>query len=180
MNETTIYNLDPAHSSVEFSIRHLEIANVRGTFPAISGSLETNGDDLANAKLNVTLDVRSVNTNNKMRDEHIQAADYFDTANFPNATFVSKTIETNGGDGKLKVTGDFTLRGVTKEAVLDVEELSNEVFDPTSKMIKRGARGLMTINRKDFGMTIQMPLDAGGVLLGETIPISINAEFVKN
>ena len=179
MSETTIYNLDPAHSSVEFSIRHLEIANIRGTFPNISGSLETNGDDLANAKLNVTLDVRSVNTNNKMRDEHIQAADYFDTANFPNATFVSKKIETNGGD-KLKVTGDFTLRGVTKEAILDVEEFTKAAFDPTSKMTKRGARGLITINRKDFGMTIQMPLDAGGVLLGETIPISINAEFVKN
>lgn len=177
MSQTT-YNLDPAHSSVEFSIRHLGISDVRGTFPVVTGSLEMNGDDAMNAKLNVTLDVRSVNTNNQMRDQHIQAADYFDTANFPQAAFVSKKIERDGD--KLQVTGDFTLRGVTKEAVLEVAELSGEVFDPTSKMIKRGASGAMTINRKDYEMTIQMPLDKGGVLLGEVIPISIHAEFVKN
>jgi len=80
-----------------------------------------------------------------MRDEHIQAADYFDTANYPHATFVSKKIEQDG-IGKLKVTGDFTMRGVSKETTLDIEDLSPAVFDPVSKMTKRGAKGLLTIN----------------------------------
>ena len=178
MNETAIWNIDPAHSSVEFSIRHLEIADIRGQFPDVSGSLEFTGENVEDAKLNVTLDVRSINTNNKMRDEHIQAADYFDTANFPNATFVSRRIERGGGD-TLKAVGDFTLRGVTKEITLEVEELTAEVFDPLTKMTKRGAKGAMTINRKDYGMTMQMPLEAGGLLLGEQIPITLNVEFVK-
>ena len=179
MSETTIWNIDPMHTSVEFSIRHLEIADIRGQFPGVSGSLEVTGEDFENAKLSVTLDVRSVNTNNKMRDEHIQAADYFDTANYPNATFVSRRIERGGDGGALKAVGDFTLRGVTKEIALKVEELTAEVFDPLTKMTKRGAKGSMIINRKDYGMTMQMPLEAGGLLLGEQIPITLNVELVK-
>ena len=127
--------------------------------------------------MEVSIDTKSINTNVRKRDEHLRSADFFDVAKFPAMTFVSKKVAKAGND-KLKVTGDLTLHGVTKEVVLDVEGLSQESKDPWGN-IRRGATASTKINRKDFGLVWNKALETGGVVVGDEITITLEIEMIR-
>ena len=175
--QTSHWDIDPAHSVVGFSVRHMMVSNVRGEFTKLTGSLEGTGNDVTTAKISVTIDATSVNTREPKRDAHLSSPDFFDVAKYPTLTFVSKKVE-KAGEGKLKVTGDLTIHGVTKEVVLDVEGPTPEMKDPWGG-IRVGAHATTAINRKDFGLLWNKTLEAGGVLVGDEVAITIDVELVK-
>lgn len=163
------WNLDAAHTTVGFTIRHAGISKVRGTFEPISGSLEV-GDSLESLVFAAELDITSVDTNNDGRDDHLRSPDFFDAAQFPEFAFRSTKVESG------KVTGDLTLHGVTKEVVLDAE-FEGTATDPFGAY-RAGFSATTSISRKDFGLTWNAALAAGGVLVGDEVKISVEAEFV--
>jgi polyisoprenoid-binding protein YceI len=171
------WDFDTAHSSVGFSVRHMMISNVRGSFNSFKGSLSVTGDDPTTARIEVDVDMASVDTREPKRDEHLKSPDFFDAAKFPAMTFVSKKVA-KVGDGKYKVTGDLTMHGVTREVVLDVEGLNPPIKDPWG-MTRTAAHATTTLNRKDFGLTWNKALETGGVLVGEEVAITIDVEIVK-
>lgn len=173
----TIWNIDPDHTNVGFKVRHLMISNIRGSFEKHTGVVDINGKDITKSKVQVSIDTASINTNVQKRDEHLRSADFFDVAKFPTMTFVSKKVA-KAGKGKLKVTGDLTLHGVTKEVVLDVEGPSRESKDPYGN-IRSGAVASTKINRKDFGLVWNTALETGGVAVGEEVTINLEIEMIK-
>jgi len=174
---SSTWTIDPDHSNVGFKVRHLMVSNVRGSFEKHTGTVEINDKDITKSKVEVSIDTNSINTNVAKRDEHLRSADFFDVAKHPTMTFVSKKVAKAGKD-KLKVTGDLTLHGVTKEVVLDVTELSKESKDPWGN-IRRGATATTKINRKDFGLVWNKALETGGVAVGEEIFITLEIEMIK-
>ena len=171
------WSIDADHSSIGFKVRHMMVSNVKGTFGTFNGVAEVDEKDITRSKISVTIDTASINTGVPKRDEHLRSADFFDTAKYPTMTYVSKKVEKSGKD-RLKVYGDLTLRGITKPVVLDVEGPTKVYKDPQGKL-RRGASATATINRKDFGLTWNKVIEAGGVLVGEEVNISLEAEFVK-
>jgi polyisoprenoid-binding protein YceI len=171
------WSIDADHSSIGFTVRHMMVSNVKGTFGTFSGVAEVDEKDVTKSKITVTIDTASINTGVPKRDEHLRSADFIDTAKYPTMTFVSKRVEKSGND-RLKVYGDLTLRGITKPVVLDVEGPTKVYKDPQGKL-RRGASATAKINRKDFGLTWNKVIEAGGVLVGEEVNISLEAEFVK-
>lgn len=171
------WTIDSDHSNVGFKVRHLMVANVKGSFEKFTGTVEIDDKDITKSKVNVTIDTNSINTNVKKRDEHLRSADFFDVAKYPEMTFASKKVAKAGKD-RLKVTGDLTLHGVTKEVVLDVEGPTRESKDPWGNL-RKGATGTTKINRKDFGLTWNKALETGGVAVGEEIAIIIEIEMIK-
>jgi len=166
-----------AHSNASFTVRHLMVSNVRGEFTKLAGGLDIVGNDPTTAKVSVTIDAASVNTREPKRDDHLRSADFFDVAKFPTLTFVSRKIE-SGGEGRLKVTGDLTIHGVTKEVTFDVDSLTPPMKDPWGGT-RVGAHAAATIDRKEFGLVWNKALEAGGVLVGDDVKISIDVELVK-
>jgi polyisoprenoid-binding protein YceI len=177
MASASTWNIDPEHSNIAFKVRHLMVSNVKGIFEKYNGTVELNDSDITKSRVNMTIETGSINTNVQKRDEHLRSADFLDVAKYPNMTFVSKKI-TKAGEGKLKITGDLTLHGVTKEVVLDVEPLSKESKDPWGN-IRRGTTATTEINRKDFGLNWNKALDTGGVVVGEDVAITLEIEMVK-
>jgi polyisoprenoid-binding protein YceI len=173
----TTWTIDPDHSNVGFKVRHLMISNVKGNFEKHTGVLEINDKDIAKSKVEVSIDTNSINTNVQKRDEHLRSADFFDVAKYPAMTFVSKKVAKAGKD-KLKVTGDLTLHGITKQVVLDVEGPTKESKDPWGN-IRKGATAITKINRKDFGLVWNAALETGGVAVGEEITITLEIEMIK-
>ena len=173
----TTWNIDPDHSNIGFKVRHLMVSNVKGSFEKHNGVVDINDKDITKSKVDVTIDTASINTNVKKRDDHLRSPDFFDVAKYPVMTFVSKKVAKAGND-KLKVTGDLTLHGVTKEVVLDVEGPSKESKDPWGA-IRRGATANTTINRKDFGLVWNKMLETGGVAVGEDVTITLEIEMIK-
>jgi polyisoprenoid-binding protein YceI len=171
------WNIDPEHSSVGFKIKHLMVSNVNGNFNKHTGVVEIDDKDITKSTVQVTIDTNSINTNVQKRDEHLRSADFFDVATYPTMTFVSKKVAKAGKD-KLKVTGDLTLHGVTKEVVLDVEGPTVESKDPWGN-IRRGATATTKINRKDFGLTWNAALETGGVVVGDDVNIILEIELIK-
>jgi polyisoprenoid-binding protein YceI len=171
------WSIDPEHSNVGFKVRHLMVSNVKGNFDKHTGTVEINDKDIAKSKVEVSIDTNSINTNVQKRDEHLRSADFFDVAKYPTMTFVSKKVAKAGKD-KLKVTGDLTLHGVTKQVVLDVEGPSKESKDPWGN-IRKGATATTKINRKDFGLVWNAALETGGVAVGEEITITMEIEMIK-
>jgi polyisoprenoid-binding protein YceI len=174
----TTYEIDPGHSSFNFKVRHLTVSNVTGTFGKVKGTAEIDDREIIALKVEVTLDASSIDTGHAKRDEHLRSADFFDVAKYPTLTFVSKKIsriDTN----KILVIGDLTIRGVTKEVTVDVEGPTPEIKDPGGKM-RRGATGTAKVNRKDFGITWNRTLDAGGLVVGDEVHISVEIELIKN
>lgn len=169
--------IDSDHSNVGFKVRHLMVSNVKGSFDKFSGAVEINDKDVTKSKVEVSIDTNSINTGVQKRDEHLRSADFFEVAKFPAMTFISKKVA-KAGKGRLKVTGDLSLHGVTKEVVLDVEGPTAESRDPWGN-IKRGATATTKINRKDFGLTWNKALETGGVAVGEEIAITLEIELVK-
>lgn len=171
------YLLDPAHSTVGFKVKHLMISNVKGGFEKFKGSVEVDESDFTKSKVKVSVDMASINTGISKRDEHLRSGDFFDVARYPVMTFESTKVELAGAD-RLKVTGNLTLRGVTKQIVLNVEGPTAEVKSPQG-VAKRGVSAASAVNRQDFGVSWNKKLDSGGVLVGDEVQISIEAEFDK-
>ncbi len=171
------WTIDSDHSNVGFKVRHLMVSNVKGSFEKHTGTVEIDDKDITKSKVEVSIDTNSINTNVQKRDEHLRSADFFNVAKFPTMTFVSKKVATAGKDN-LKVTGDLTLHGVTRQVVLDVEGLSKESKDPWGNM-RRGATATTTINRKDFGLVWNKALETGGVAVGEEVTITLEIEMIK-
>ena len=173
----TTWNIDPDHTNIGFKVRHLMVSNVKGSFDKHTGVVDINDKDITKSKVDVTSDTASINTNVKKRDDHLRSADFFDDAKYPTMTFVSRKID-KAGDDKLKVTGDLTLHGITKQVVLDVEGPSGESKDPYG-VIRRGATASTKINRKDFGLVWNKALETGGIAVGDEITITLEVEMIK-
>lgn len=171
------WTIDPDHSNVGFKVRHLMVSNVKGHFETFNGTVDLDDKDISRSKVTVTIDTNSINTNVKKRDDHLRSVDFLDVAAYPTMTFVSKKVARAGKD-KLKVTGDLTLRGVTKQVVLNVEGPSKESKDPWGN-IRKGATATTTINRKDFGLTWNKALETGGVVVGDEVTITLEIEMIK-
>ncbi|KPL07905.1 protein yceI precursor [bacterium SM23_57] len=168
--------LDDAHSSIGFKVKHLMVANVHGEFKDFDVTVDYNEDDISKSKVQVNINVASIDTENEKRDTHLKSADFFDVANFPTMTFVSKRIMKSGDS--YKMTGDLTIRGVTKEVTLNVDELTPPVKDPWGGT-RMGASATGTINRTDFGLKWNVPLETGGLLVGEDVKMIIELELIK-
>jgi polyisoprenoid-binding protein YceI len=175
--QPTQWQIDPAHSAAHFSVRHLMISNVRGEFSKLSGSVLLNPTDLTRSSVEVALETASINTREPQRDEHLRSADFFDVANHPTMTFRSKQIAPAGPD-HFNVTGDLTIRGVTKEVTFDVEGPTPAVKDPWGN-VRAGVTANMKINRKDFGLGWNALLEGGGVVVGDEVSITIEAELTQ-
>ena len=171
------YQLDADHSSIQFKIRHLTVSNVTGTFNKFKGTAAVEGEDLATLKVEVAIDAASVDTGHEKRDEHLRNADFLDVAKYPTITFVSKKV-IKGDPGKLKVIGDLTLHGVTREITVDLEGPTPEVKDPWGNF-RRGATGTAKIDRRDFGITWNKALDTGGLVVGDEVGIQVDIEWVR-
>ncbi|HEX6853333.1 MAG TPA: YceI family protein [Candidatus Polarisedimenticolaceae bacterium] len=171
------YTIDTAHSGAHFTVRHMMVSNVKGDFAGVSGKVVWDGDPKT-ASVEATIDASTIDTGVDKRDEHLRSADFFDVAKYPTLTFKSRKVEA-AGPGKLKVTGDLTLHGVTKEVVLDVEGPTAEFKNPWGKSVI-GASASTTIKRTDFGLTWNKALETGGVLVGEDVKVSIELELVKS
>jgi len=171
------WSIDPDHSQIGFKVRHMMVTNVHGVFQKYDGSVAIDEKDITKSKINVNIDTESIDTRVAKRDAHLKSADFFDVAKYPTMTFVSKKIEKSGQD-KLKITGDLTLHGVTREVVLDGEWPSPAFKDPWGN-IKRGAYASTTINRKDFGLTWNAALETGGVVVGDDVTITLEIELLK-
>ncbi len=171
------YTLDPSHSTAEFSVRHMMVSNVKGAIKLTSGSLNLDEKDVTKSTVEATLDTSTINTNEPKRDEHLKSADFFDAAKYPTITFKSTKVAKDVKD-KLKVTGDFTLHGVTKPVVLDVTGPTAEAKDPWGNTV-RGVEATTTINRKDFGLSWNKALETGGVAVSEDVKITLNLEMKK-
>ncbi|PKN13201.1 MAG: protein yceI precursor [Deltaproteobacteria bacterium HGW-Deltaproteobacteria-4] len=177
MTFASIWTIDPDHSNIGFKVRHLMVSNVKGSFNKFTGTVEINDKDISKSKVEVIIDTNSINTNVEKRDEHLRSADFFDVAKYPTMTFVSRKVVAAGA-GHLKVTGDMTLHGVTKEVVLDVEGPTPDSKDPWGN-IRKGATATTKINRKDFGLLWNAALETGGVVVGDDVIITLEIELIK-
>ena len=171
------YTIEPAHSSAHFKVRHLMIANVRGEFSKVSGTVKFDASNLVASSITAEIDVNSVNTREPDRDTHLKSADFFDAANYPTMKFQSKAVDADGPEA-YKVTGDLTIRGVTHEVTLYVSGPTPEIKDPWG-YTRRGAEAVTKISRKDYGLSYNPVLETGGVVVGDQIEISIEVELVK-
>jgi polyisoprenoid-binding protein YceI len=177
MSQTVNYQIDPAHSTAGFKVRHLMVANVRGEFAGLSGAIVYDPANPANSKVDAEIDVNTLTTRDAQRDAHLKSPDFFDVDKYPTIHFASRKISPSG-DGEWKVTGDLTIHGITKEVTLHVEGPASEVKDPWGN-VKTGIVATTKINRKDFGLTWNVALETGGVLVGEEVQIQIEAELAR-
>lgn len=169
------WEIDPAHTSIEFSVRHMMVSTVKGQFEKVKGSLELDDKDVTKSTVEVTIDLGSVNTHEPKRDGHLKSADFFDTAKFPTATFKSTKVQ-KAGKNKLKVTGELSLHGVTKPVVLEVEGPTDAYKTPFGTTV-RGVHATAKLDRKDFGIGWNKVLDNGGVLVGNEVSLDLSAEL---
>ena len=171
------YSIDAAHSAAQFKVRHLMVSSVRGDFSKLAGMLEFDAKNPAQAKVEATIDVATVNTREADRDKHLKSADFFDADKYPQMTFKSKKWVAAGKD-HFKVTGDLTIRGVTKEVIFDVSGVTPETKGMMGE-IRVGATVSGKINRKDFGVSWNKTLDAGGVAVSDDVDITLDIEAVR-
>jgi polyisoprenoid-binding protein YceI len=170
------WNIDQVHTHIGFAVKHMMVATVRGQFKQYRGTLDIDADDFTRSKLTGEIDVASIDTGNTQRDEHLRTGDFLDAANHPTITFASERIEAKGG-GEYVLHGALTIRGVTKHVALDVE-FQGVAKNPWGQTIAglslRGA-----INRKDFGVNFNAVLEAGGVMIAETVKLEIDVEATR-
>nr|PZN71926.1 MAG: polyisoprenoid-binding protein [Bacillota bacterium] len=171
----SVWVVDNAHSLAEFSVRHMMIATVKGRFTEVEGRIEVDPADFTTASIEGSVKTASINTADSARDDHLRSADFFDAQNYPTLTFKSTKIE-RAGDG-YKMTGDLTIRGVTKPVTFDVE-FAGTGRDPWGNE-RLGFSASGKINRKDFGLTWNAVLETGGVLVGEEVKIELHIEATK-
>ncbi|MCL4494655.1 MAG: YceI family protein [Firmicutes bacterium] len=173
---TGTWEIDPDHSTAEFSIRHLMISTVRGRFSKFSGVIQGDPTDLTASTARLSIDVDSVDTRQKERDNHLRSADFFDASNYPHLTFDSTRINRTG-DNTYEVVGNLTIRGTTREVPVQVE-FSGISKDPWGN-VRAGFTATTKINRKDYGLMWNQALETGGVLVGDEVRITVELETVK-
>jgi polyisoprenoid-binding protein YceI len=173
---TTTWVIDPAHSEVQFKVKHMMITTVTGQLTSFESTVEADSDDFTNAKVHFSADMNSITTNNEQRDGHLKSADFFDLENNPKLTFESTGFEKAGGD-KFKLTGDLTIRGISKPVTLDVE-FGGINKDPWGNL-KAGFTVTGKINRKDWGLNWNAALESGGVLVSDEVRINCDVQFSK-
>ena len=171
------WELDKSHSAVNFSVRHLGISNVKGEFSSFEVKVTGDKESVEKSTVEAKISVDSINTREPKRDEHLKSPDFFDVAKYPAIEFKSKEVK-KVSNTKLKVKGDLTMHGITKEVVLDVESPGIEVKDPWGN-IRAGFQAKTKLNRKDFGINWNATLDKGGVVVGDTVDIAIDIELIK-
>lgn len=172
--QAQVYSLDPSHSTVEFTVRHLMISKVRGRFAAFQGSIELAPGSDVPQRINVSIETNSIDTREEQRDNHLRSADFFDAEKYPNMAFESTRIEGNADD--FRVTGNLTLHGVTKEVTLK-GEFEGRASDPWGGR-RVGYTAQTTINRKDFGLSWNQALETGGVMVSDEVRIELNVQAV--
>jgi polyisoprenoid-binding protein YceI len=172
----TIWAIDPTHSSVEFSVRHLMIATVKGRFADVTGTVAGDDGDLTRGEVDITIQAGSIDTRETQRDAHLRSADFFDVEKFPTIAFKSRRVDPVGAES-FRLVGDLTIRGVTREVVLDVEA-TGRATDPWGGH-RAGFSATGKIKRSDFGLTWNQALETGGVVVGDEVKIAIDAELVK-
>ncbi len=173
----SLFQLDPVHSSVAFSVKHMMIAKVHGTFEKVTGTLYFDKSNAEKTKAEANIEASSINTREPQRDAHLRSPDFFDVDKFPSLSFKS-TSALSSGNGELKLKGELTIKGITKEVLLLVEGPTDELKDPYGQ-VKVGISASTKINRKDFGLTWNAVLEAGGLLVGEDVTINLDLQFVK-
>jgi polyisoprenoid-binding protein YceI len=174
---TSNWQIDPRHSSAQFAVRHMGIATVRGAFSNVNGTITLDDKDITKSTVDVTIDVNSVDTREPGRDNDLRSDHFFDVAHFPTMTFKSKKVE-QLAPGKLKVTGDLTIRGTTKEVVLDVDGPTAPIKDTWGNQ-RSAVFAATKINRQDFGVKWNATLDNGGVVVADEVSINIDVEMIK-
>jgi len=174
---TTTWQIDPQHTAAGFAVKHLMISTVRGQFKGVTGTINWEDQDISKSTVDITIDANTVDTSEPKRDADLKSDKFFDVAKYPTITFKSKKIEQVSA-GKLKITGDLTIHGVTKEAVLDVEGPTPPVKDPWGNT-RVAANATTKINRQDFGVKWNANMDGGGVVVGDDVAITIDLEMIK-
>ena len=171
------WQIDPQHSSAQFSVRHMAISTVRGAFSKVTGTVALDDKDITKSTVDVAIDVTTVDTREPDRDKDLRSDKFFDVAHYPSMTFKSKKVE-QVAPGKLKVTGDLTIRGTTKEVVLDVDGPTAPIKDPWGNT-RSAATATAKVNRQNFGVKWNATLDNGGVVVSDDVSITIDVELVK-
>ena len=174
--QTSTWNIDPAHSTAQFTVRHLAISNVTGNFTRVTGSVVLNEKDITQSQVSASIDVSSVDTRVEARNKDLKSPNFFDVEKYPTIEFKSKRIVSGGG--KLQVIGDLTIHGTTREVTLDVDGPTPELADPWGNS-RRGISATTTINRRDFNLTYNNLLKTGEAVVGDNVKIQIDAEMVK-
>ena len=174
---TGTYAIDASHSRFGFVARHAMVTKVRGSFNDFEGTATIDGSNPAASSVQVSISVDSIDTRNKQRDDHIRTNDFLDVANHPRITFVSTSITHDGGND-FEVTGDLTIRGITKSVTLPLE-FQGEASDPFGNR-RIGFEGSVVINRKDWGVNWNAALEAGGVLVSEKVTLEFEISAVKS
>jgi polyisoprenoid-binding protein YceI len=173
---TERWEIDSSHSSVHFSVRHLVIAKVRGTFARWSGTVEVPNGDFTKSTVAVTIDASSIDTGVDQRDAHLKSPDFFDVAQYPELSFVGKRVEPRSGS-EIDVVGDLTIKGVTREVVLRVEQ-HGQARDPWGNQ-RAAFTAKTSLDRKDFGLTWNQALETGGVMVGDRVDVEVEIEAVR-
>jgi polyisoprenoid-binding protein YceI len=174
---TSTWQIDPAHSAAQFAVKHLAISTVRGAFTSVKGSVQFDDKDITKSSVDVTIEVNSVDTRQPDRDKDLRSDHFFDAEHFPTITFKSRRVEQLSA-GKLKITGDLTIHGITKEVVLDVDGPTAPVKDPWGNQ-RMAINATTKINRQDFGVKWNQTMDNGGVVVGDEVSITIDAEMIQ-
>jgi polyisoprenoid-binding protein YceI len=174
---TSTWQIDPNHSAAQFAVRHLAISTVRGAFTKVNGTIQLDDKDISKSSVEVTIDADSVDTRVPNRDKDLRSDHFFDVQKYPMITFKSTKVE-QAEPGKLKVTGDLTIHGVTKPVVLDVEGPTAAVKDPWGNQ-RAAANAATKINRQDFGVKWNATMDGGGLVVGDDVAITIDVEMVQ-
>ena len=173
----TTWNIDPVHSTAQFKVKHMMISNVKGEFTTITGTLKLDGEDVTRSQVEASIDPTSINTRDAQRDGHLKSADFLDVEKFPSLTFKSTKVSQKA-EGEFSVTGDLTIRGVTRSTTFEVEELSAPAKDPWGNT-RLGLSATTRINRKDFGLIWNAALETGGILVGDDVTITLDVEFIQ-
>ena len=174
---TSTWQIDPAHTAAGFAVKHLMISTVRGQFKGITGTVNWDDQDITKSTVDVTIDANTVDTSEPQRDKDLKSDKFFDVGKYPTITFKSKKIEQVSA-GKLKVTGDLTIHGVTKEAVLDIEGPTPAVKDPWGNS-RVAVSATTKVNRQAYGVKWNANMDGGGVVVGDDVNITIDLEMIK-
>jgi polyisoprenoid-binding protein YceI len=174
---TSDWKIDPAHSSAQFAVRHLGISTVRGAFTKVTGIVRSDDQDVTKSSVEVTIDTDSVDTRVPDRDKDLRSERFFDVAKYPTITFKSRKVE-QAGAGKLKVTGDLTIHGTTREVILDVDGPTPAIKDPWGNQ-RAAANATTKINRQEFGMKFNDKMPTGDLLVGDDITITIDVEMIR-
>ncbi len=177
LSAASTWEIDPAHTSAQFAVRHLMVSTVRGTLGKVAGTVNLDDTDPTKSTLEASVDATTIDTREPKRDAHLKSPDFFDVAKYPAITFKSKTV-TKVGDTKFQVTGDLTMHGVTKEVVLDVEGSPTPFKDPMGNL-KLGGSATTKLNRKDFGIEWNKAMDGGGVVVGDDVGVTVDIELIK-